>query len=134
MRNLFYILLFLYYSIGTFFLPMSNFSILSNLPKMYEHCKETEDKDMTVIDFITDHLLNIDSVFDKHENGDQQKPHKNIDLNIHHTICQIFQEIKTFDFKNPKSFVTNHIKTFNYENSNYSYNYIYSIFRPPIVA
>ena len=67
MRNLFYILLFLHYSIGTFFLPMSNFSILSNLPKMYEHCKETEDKDMTVIDFITDHLLNIDSVFDKHE-------------------------------------------------------------------
>lgn len=134
MQKLFYILLFLYYSIGTFCLPMSDFSMIGDLPKMYKNCKATEDKDMTAIDFITDHLLNIDSVFDKHENGDQQKPHKNIDLNIHHSICQIFQEIKTFDFKNRKSFILNNIKTFNYENPNYSYNYIYSIFRPPIVA
>lgn len=30
---------------------------------------------MTPIDFITDHLVNIDGLFDKHENGDEQKPH-----------------------------------------------------------
>ncbi len=31
---------------------------------------------MTPFDFITDHLLNIDGLFDKHDNGDEQKPHR----------------------------------------------------------
>lgn len=43
---------------------------------MYHHCKATEDKDMSSIDFLTDHLLNIDGIFDKHDNGDEQKPHQ----------------------------------------------------------
>lgn len=46
------------------------------LPEMYRHCKATEDKDMTPIDFITDHLINIDCMFDNHKNGDEQKPHQ----------------------------------------------------------
>ena len=41
---------------------------------MYKHCKSTEDKDMTPLDFITDHLINIDGIFDKHDNEDEQKP------------------------------------------------------------
>ncbi len=55
---------------------MGNFSVLKDLPEMYRHCKETEDKDMTPLDFITDHLINIDGLFDKHEHGDEQKPHQ----------------------------------------------------------
>ena len=43
---------------------------------MYRHCKATEDKDMTPLDFITDHLVNIDGIFDKHDNGDEQKSHE----------------------------------------------------------
>ena len=31
---------------------------------------------MTAFDFITDHLINIDALFDKHDNGDEQKPHE----------------------------------------------------------
>ena len=54
---------------------MGDFSMLNELPEMYSHCKATEDKDMTPLDFITDHLVNIDGLFDKHENGDKQKPH-----------------------------------------------------------
>ena len=49
--------------------------MLNEIPEMYHHCKSTEDKDMTPLDFITDHLVNIDGLFDKHENGDEQKPH-----------------------------------------------------------
>lgn len=56
---------------------MGDFSLLKSIPEMYKHCKDTEDKDMSAIDFITDHLLNIDSIFDKHDNGDEQKPHQN---------------------------------------------------------
>lgn len=36
---------------------------------------------MTPLDFITDHLVNIDSVFDKHDNGDEQKPHSPVEFN-----------------------------------------------------
>ena len=39
---------------------------------------------MSAIDFITDHLLNLDGMFDKHEHGDPQKPH-NATL-IHHQL------------------------------------------------
>ena len=64
---------------------MGDFSMLNELPEMYSHCKATEDKDMTPLDFITDHLVNIDGLFDKHENGDKQKPHSPIQ-NHHHGI------------------------------------------------
>ncbi|OJW81790.1 MAG: hypothetical protein BGO69_14890 [Bacteroidetes bacterium 46-16] len=56
---------------------MGNFSMLKALPDMYRICKATEDKDMSPLDFITDHLINIDGLFDKHTNGDEQKPHQN---------------------------------------------------------
>jgi len=88
-----------FYSLGTIFFPMSDFSIIENLPKMYEHCKATEDKDMTALDFVTDHLINIDSLFDNHDNGDEQKPHKSNDYTIHHSITSFYQEIKNIDFK-----------------------------------
>jgi hypothetical protein len=111
---------------------MGNFSVIGDLPKMYEHCKTTEDKDMTALDFVTDHLINIDSLFDKHKNGDGQKPHKSIDLTIHHTSNQIFQEIKNIEFKSIKISISNTVLIPDYENSIYSHNPIFSIFRPPI--
>ena len=135
MKKIAHIFLLIYYTFGTIFLPMSDFSTLNDLPKMYEHCKATEDKDMTVIDFVTDHLVNIDNLFDNHDNGDEQKPHKTVDVTIHHTVCQMFQEIKTIEFKNNTQFVSyNQLKISNYKNSLYSFNIMASIFRPPIVA
>lgn len=71
--NIFFLV---FYSLGTFCLPKGDFSVLQDIPEMYRQCKETEDKDMGPFDFITDHLLNIDGIFDKHKNGDDQKPHK----------------------------------------------------------
>ncbi len=135
MKKIAHIFLLIYYTFGTICLPMSDFSTLSDLPKIYEHCKATEDKDMTVIDFVTDHLVNIDSLFDNHGNGDEQKPHKTVDFTIHHTVCQMFQEIKTIEFKNNNQYVSyNQLKISNYKNSLYSFNMMASIFRPPIVA
>ena len=135
MKKIAHIFLLIYYTFGTICLPMSDFSTLSNLPKMYEHCKATEDKDMNVLDFLTDHLVNIDSLFDNHDNGDEQKPHKTVDFTIHHTVCQMFQEIKTIEFKNNTQFVASHqIKISNYKKAFYSFNIMASIFRPPIVT
>jgi len=70
------IFLLTFYSFATFCLTLGDFSVLQDIPEMYRHCKATEDKDMTPLDFITDHLVNIDGLFDKHENGDEQKPHQ----------------------------------------------------------
>ena len=125
--------LIIFYSLGTVFLPMGDFSAIGDLPKMYEHCKATEDKDMTPMDFITDHLINIDCISDKHQNGDEQKPHKPFEFNIHYSISLFIQEFRCFNFKNHKTFVSVHqIKISNYKNTLYSYNVISSIFRPPI--
>ena len=126
------IVFYLYFSLGTIFLPMSDFSVIENLPKMYANCKATEDKDMTPIDFITDHLVNIDSLFDKHNHGDEQKPHKNIDFTLHHSITSFFQEITTIEFHNNKTAISNAVQIPDYENSLYFHNPISSLFRPPI--
>ncbi len=64
-----------YYIVGSLILPCGNFSVLPELKNMYEHCQQTEDKDMNFIDFITDHLLCVDAIFDQHANTDHQKPH-----------------------------------------------------------
>ncbi len=70
-----------YYTFGNLILPMGDFSMLKELPEMYHHCKTYEDKDMTLLDFITDHLINIDGMFDHHDHGDEQKPHNPTDFN-----------------------------------------------------
>ena len=75
------IFLITYYTLGSTLLPLGDFSRLVDLPEMYRHCKNTEDKDMTFVDFITDHLIDIDGLFDKHDHGDKQKPHT--PLNFH---------------------------------------------------
>jgi len=134
MKNILQIFLITFYSLGTIFLPMGDFSVIGDLPKMYDHCKATEDKDMTALDFVTDHLINIDSLFDKHDNGDKQKPHKSIDLTIHHITTIVFQEINTIEFKSSKIIISNAVLIPDYENSIYSHNPISSIFRPPIFA
>ena len=125
-------LLITFYSFGTIFFPMSDFSVIGNLPKMYAHCKATEDKDMTPLDFVTDHLINIDSLFDKHDKGDEQKPHKSNDFTFHHSTTYFFQEINTIAFKNIKLLISSTVLIPDYENSLYFHNPIFSIFRPPI--
>lgn len=132
MKSKLEIVLVIYYTFGTILLPMSDFSIIANLPTMYANCKATEDKDMTALDFITDHLINIDSLFDKHNHGDEQKPHKSTNGTCNHTSNAFFQEINTVQFKKAKSLIPNAVPITNYEDALYFHNPIFSIFRPPI--
>ena len=135
MNKLLSILFIYFYSVGTILLPLGDFYSVETLPKMYQHCKKTEDKDMTLIDFITDHLLNLDSIFDKHTNGDNQKPHKNLDFTVNYTTMYFVEEIELFEFKKTTTFdFANVIEISNYKNIIYSFNRIQFIFRPPIVA
>ena len=133
MKKAFHILLISYYLFGTFCLPLSNFALVSDLPQMYQHCKETEDKDLTPIDFVTDHLINLDSFFDKHTNGDDQKPHKSNEITFHYTFIQIFQKADIFEFKN-NSLVVNSLKLINFKDNMYSHICTSCVFRPPILV
>ena len=131
MRKALNIFLLAFYSFGTFCLPLGDFSILADLPQMYHHCKTTEDKDMTPIDFITDHLVNIDGMFDEHQNGDEQKPHQPIQNN-HHTQT-VFSFITTYNISSTV-IIPNQTKPTIYKTSFTTSEYITKIFRPPILA
>jgi hypothetical protein len=101
---------------------------LGELPDMYRHCKATEDGDMGPIDFLTDHLINFDGTFDKHANGDQQKPHQSnltfraspiVSLLVYHPEIIIITP-----------FSQNPVRTLFCE-SLYAFNYTSSVFHPP---
>jgi len=124
------ILLLIYYLSGTLLLPMGNFSAMLDLPEMYSHCKSTEDKDMTVVDFITDHLVNIDCILDKHDKGDEQKPHTPIPLN--HTQIQVVFTAQQFIVSLIKPCIIENEYPVFIDNF-YLSGYIPEIFHPPIV-
>lgn len=97
---------------------------------MYQHCKATEDKDMTPLDFITDHLINIDGIFDKHDNGDEQKPHTPIQL--HRTLAQTIFVMQQFKVSLQKPLPQKTDFPI-YTEGFYFSDFIPFVFRPPIV-
>lgn len=123
--------LLVFYSFGTFCLPLSDFSVLQDLPAMYRHCKANEDKDMTPIDFVTDHLVNIDGLFDKHDKGDEQKPHTP-PQNLHHSQSNIsfvtYFYFSLANFSPEAKRATIHVVEF------LPCDHNSEIFRPPIAA
>lgn len=133
MVKTFNILILTFYSFGTLILPLGDFSTLQDIPEMYKHCKASEDRDMTVFDFVTDHLINIDGIFDKHNNGDQQKPHS---PNQSHHVPQVitFQTISFISFVAKINYQTEKIVFAFRSDNSFSSEYITTIFRPPIVA
>ena len=124
------ILLLAYYLFGTLCLPQGDFSCVVDLPRMYQHCKTTEDKDMTPIDFITDHLVNIDGIFDHHDNGDKQRPHSPTQLQHTQTLTNFVTPQLTVLIIQPiipKAHFPVFMEHF------YFSDYFSFVFRPPIV-
>ena len=123
------ILLLSYYLLGTVCLPLGNFSFGNDLPEMYRHCKAHEDKDMTPLDFVTDHLVNIDGIFDKHCNGDRQKPHSP-PPSQHHPIQIVitFQPFTSHSFRPVAVTEKQPLSTETLYNS----GFYHKIFHPPV--
>jgi hypothetical protein len=110
---------------------LGDFSIIADIPQMYNHCKTVEDKDMTPIEFITDHLLNIDGMFDCHQNGDTQKPHQPLQHNHPtQTVCS-FITIYSITYT---EIIESKIEPILYKTDFTLSNYTAKIFRPPIQA
>lgn len=120
--------LIIYFLFGSLCLPYSDFSYLAELPDMYRHCKATEDVDMGPLDFLTDHLINFDGAFDKHNNGDQQKPHQsNLTFRANPIISLIVYIptatiIFSYSQKSTRGIFCESL---------YSFNYTSSVFHPP---
>jgi hypothetical protein len=128
MRKAICIVVLVYYSLGSLLLPLADFSMIPQLPKLYAHCKATEDKDMGLIDFVTDHLLNIDGMFDKHENGDEQKAHEPFD----HSVSQNFTFVINNSFieiSEPKETTQERVS---FPDKIYHFDLVGNVFRPPI--
>lgn len=85
---------------------------------------------MTAIDFVTDHLLNIDSIFDKHEKGDEQKPHQ--PKPTKHQVQTIVSFVTYFTMT-LVHFHSDVEKLPNFTENFLPSDYITKIFRPPIV-
>ena len=128
MRKLLCILTLVYYSIGSLILPVSDFSIIPELSQLYTHCKTTEDKDMNFVDFITDHLMNIDGIFDQHDNGDEQKPHENKTHQVNSTF--IFLPVPVNVPLIVKT--TSSSEKIHFTDNKYCFDFVGSVFRPPI--
>jgi len=122
--------LLIYYVFGTFCLPQGNFSVVAELPHMYKHCKATEDKHMNVFDFVTDHLINVDGLFDKHDHGDEQKSHS--PLQFHQAQCPItfLSSQQALALNRP---ILYQYQFSSYRDAHYVSHDLSSVFRPPIV-
>lgn len=122
------IFILIYYSIGSLILPLADFSTISYLPEMYAHCKATEDKDMTIVDFVTDHLINIDGIFDKHDHGDEQKPHKSSEHKINNLTVYLLAMNTVHVLPSYDLFIDKIISI----TQIYNYDFVGSLLRPPI--
>ncbi|HEY5123673.1 MAG TPA: hypothetical protein VIK14_08055 [Ignavibacteria bacterium] len=130
MRKIITILVSAYFTGGTMILPLGDFTTLLDIPAMYKNCKETEQEDMTPIDFITDHLLNFDCLFDEHPPGDKQRPHK--PFVYHHNIIQVV--LNNIESGNLTGYFPPKEISYNYSfGNNYKNNYKNKIFHPPRV-
>uniref|UniRef100_UPI0040480F69 hypothetical protein n=1 Tax=Mariniflexile sp. TaxID=1979402 RepID=UPI0040480F69 len=122
------------YATGTIVFPMSDFGLMGDMPRLYENCKDLEDKDMTVVDFFTDHLLNFDCMIDDHQNGDSQKPHKPIKHNNYQLLSRVLPEHPYIEIGNESPIRYSDTTIFDYGDILYSNHVIFSIFHPPIIA
>ena len=89
MKKILPILAAVYFLAGNCLLPRGDFSAISQLPAMYQHCLHTEDPDMNLADFITDHLLNLDELFNESDEADEHElPHSPVPF--HTTNATVF--------------------------------------------
>jgi hypothetical protein len=114
---------------------MGDFAMLKDLSEMFRHCKATEDKDLNVFEFLTEHVSPIGQLIEgaEHEpEEDGDKPHEPIQsINCGQTIAFV---ISQFAFSITQFYHID-IKQHHIHNDTFfASDYISKIFRPPIVA
>lgn len=115
--------------LGALFLPGGDVSLLRDLPAMYAHCKATEDKDLTPLDLITDHLICLDALLDTHPPGDDQKPHAPLPSGRAHIPLSVDAFISCAQVPVPEILPRSGSVV---EPSRYRYLHCSLVFRPPL--
>jgi len=126
------ILLLCYFMAGTMFLPEGDFATLPDLPQMYADCKNLEDPDMDLPDFITEHLLEINGlagVFGQKADEPDEKPHQPVQF--HHQFMQISFASRQMKIEMQQPVVVTQ-RLLPGTNDVYLTGYTVSVFRPPI--
>jgi hypothetical protein len=63
-RSAIAIVLSVYFLLGSTLLPKGDFSLMADLPNMYEQYKAIDDpQDISILDFVSDYLLNGEAIF-----------------------------------------------------------------------
>lgn len=111
---------------------MCDFSMMKDLPKMYQHCKQTEDPNLTVLDFFTEHLIDFDEFLEGHEEDKSEKPHQSHVNQITNYCVQLVTPQQTIS--NVKTYCEHTSqKKYCYYQNNYSFIFNGEILHPPIV-
>ena len=68
---------------------MGDFAVIGELPQLYRHCQATEDADIDVIDFVTEHLTSVGCVLDGLEQDEHEhdQPHVPLTASYQHIIA-----------------------------------------------
>lgn len=102
---------------------------IADLRVDFAHCKATEDKDLTPLDFVKDHLTCFDALVDSHPPGDEQRPHsppRSVDNSV---MVQSFLHIDRHELCPPDTGVR---VGFVDRVELYEHHHSVSVFRPPI--
>jgi hypothetical protein len=129
------LLLLSFYMCGTLLLPLGDFSALTDVRSMYEHCKATEDNDLDVFEFATEHLSGVGQLLaglehedDRDEDGD--KPHAPVQFHFQWQVIYCNLQPATLPLLKP---TCNMQQAMPVCNRAYVACYVSEIFRPPIM-
>ena len=105
--------------------------MMKDLPKMYQHYKEAEDPNPTILDFFAEHLVDIDKIFDKGGDENTEKEHQQLIHQIINYCVQLTTPQQVFIVK--QSYFKNIIiKRYSKYQINYSFIFNSEILHPPI--
>ena len=130
-NRFFFILTSIYFLTGTLLLPQGDFSALSQLRGMYNHCKTIEDPEMNVMDFVTEHLINLEGAEDNDGPGEHELPHNPIPFHTSTTsFFYCINEPGIVSFKMEQAVV---LQQAQYQSPYFSRLNTHKIFQPPRV-
>ncbi len=121
-----------YYSLGIVLFPMCDFSTIQDFPKIYQHCKTTEDPNLSIIDFFTEHVVDFDKFLEEKEPNSKEKPHQ---TQMHHISNSFVQVCTQQPSVITKLNCPNHFTEKKYSQyfNNYCFIFYNKILHPPIV-
>ncbi len=124
-----------FYLLGTFILPFGDFSVIKDLPGMFNHCKATEDTDLNVFEFLTEHVSGLGQLIEGNEHGEEEgeendKPHAPVQ--IHFEQQKVICESQAVTAPAAKPLPLPELRALP-TGIAYIADYVSAIFRPPIV-